>query len=182
MITIEGIEVPNLISELTIEQFDKFNNIENNKDLDIIEKWIEKFVYLGVPEETFDEYSMEQFVKLKQNFDVETEVPKVKVLSIEHDGYTYEAKQQIGVKDLSLIEKVWKHDLSCFASEAMAILFKRVDLTRTEHYAKAHIKHKAKLFKGMKAELAIPFVLDVQVVLTANAEKVAKNMTEDVTE
>ena len=181
MITIEGVEVPNLISELTVEQFDKFNNIEGNKDLDVIEKWITKFTYLGVPEEVFDDYTMEQFVELKQNFDVKTEVPQVKVLSIEVDGYTYEAKPQIGVKDLSLIEKKWKHDLANFASECLAILFKRSDLSRKEHYANAHIKHKANLFKGLKAELAIPYVLDVQKVLTANAEKVVKDAKDEAT-
>ena len=176
MVTIEGVEVPNLISELTVEQFDYFNNIENNKDLDIIEKWITKFTYLGIPEEVFDEYSMEQFVEVKQNFDIKSDIPQEKVLSIEIDGYTYEAKEVLGVKDLSLIEKAWKHDLKNFASECLAVIFKRSDLTRTEHYAKAHIKHKANMFKKQKAELAIPFVLDVQKVLTANAEKVAKTI------
>lgn len=178
MITVEGIEVPNLISELTVEQFDKFNNIENNKDLDVIEKWLEKFVYLGIPEEALDNYSMEEFVELKLKFDEPTDIPKVKVLSVEIGGYTYEAKEVLGVKDLSLIEKAWKHDLKNFACVCLAIVFKRTDLTRKEHYANAHIKHKTNLFKNEKAELAIPFVLDVQKVLTANAEKVVDNVTE----
>ncbi len=61
MIQIYGAEIPNQLNELTVEQFDHLNKIENNTELDTIEKWIEKFIYLGVEEKAFD--SMERFTK-----------------------------------------------------------------------------------------------------------------------
>jgi len=63
MITILGYEVPNTIDELTIEQFDRLNNIEAQKDLDSIEKWIMKFVYLGIPEEAFEDITLGELQK-----------------------------------------------------------------------------------------------------------------------
>lgn len=169
MVTVEGYEIPNLVSELTVEQFDKLNNIENNKDLDIVEKWLYKFVYLGIPEEVFDDMEL---TKMKEYVDL-WDVPPVvgdKQLTIEIDGYTYEAKESIGVKDLSLIEKAWKKNVSNFSSESLAVLFKRTDLSRTEHYAPAHIKQKLKLFSQQKAELALPYVVDIIKTLTNTAE------------
>jgi hypothetical protein len=38
-------------------------------------------------------------------------------------------------------------------------MFKRDDLTNAEHYAEAHLKLKAKLIKGLKADIAIPFLM-----------------------
>jgi len=46
MIQMFGVEIPNHLNELTVQQFDELNKIENNQELDTIEKWIEKFIYL----------------------------------------------------------------------------------------------------------------------------------------
>ena len=169
MVTIEGYEVPNLISELTVDQFDKLNNIENNKDLDIVEKWLYKFVYLGIPEEVFDDMELTKMKEYIDLWDVTPDVPE-KQSKVEIDGYTYEAKETIGVKDLSLIEKAWKKNMDSFSSASLAIVFKRTDLTRTEHYSPAHLKQKSKLFANQKAELALPYVVDIIKTLTNTAD------------
>ena len=54
-------------------------------------------------------------------------------------------------------------------------MFKREDLTNTEHYAEAHLKHKAKLFKELKANIAIPY-------LTFIAQKINQQTKNEVTE
>ena len=170
MVKIEGYDVPNRLEELTIEQFDKLNNIENSQDLDSIEKWVYKFVYLGVPEDVFDDMEVAKLLDYAKEYNVEVEVPKEKVSSIVIDGYTYEAKESIGVKDMSLIEKSWKRNIGNFASDAMAVLFKRSDLSRTEHYTNAHLKQKAKLFRSQKALLAVPYVTNIIQTLTNTVE------------
>ncbi len=40
----------------------------------------------------------------------------------------------------------------------MALMFKRTDLTNAEHYDPAHLKHKAKLFSKLKADISIPYL------------------------
>jgi hypothetical protein len=41
----------------------------------------------------------------------------------------------------------------------LAIMFKREDLTPTEHYADAHIKQKAKLIRKLNANISIPYIM-----------------------
>ncbi len=48
MIQIFDQEIPNKMSELTIEQFEKISQILNNQDFDNIEKYVEMFKYLGI--------------------------------------------------------------------------------------------------------------------------------------
>jgi len=171
MVNIEGIEIPNKLDELTVEQFDKLNNLEASKELDSVEKWLAKFEYLGVPEETFDDYDKEKFTAVINEWNV---TPKIgdKVRSIVIDGFTYETKEIIGAKDLALIEKSYKKNLANFGADTLAILFKRTDLTRTEHYSNAHIKHKSSLFKKQKAELAVPYISEVIATITGNTETI----------
>ena len=54
----------------------------------------------------------------------------------------------------------------------LAILFKRDDLTKTEHYDSTHIKHKAKMIRELKAELVVPFLVEI-------GQKLAKQMPKD---
>jgi hypothetical protein len=62
-----------------------------------------------------------------------------------------------------------------YISQIVAIMFKREDLSNTEHYAEAHLKHKAKLFKELKANIAIPY-------LTFIAQKINQQTKNEVTE
>ena len=43
----------------------------------------------------------------------------------------------------------------------LAVLFKRTDLTKNEHYTEAHIKHKAKIIRELPAEVAVPYLVAV---------------------
>ena len=77
-----------------------------------------------------------------------SEIPQgEKVTELVIDKYTYQANETIGVKDLGLIEKIYRGQDDNFCAQTLAILFKRTDLTRTEHYAPAHLKVKVALMK-----------------------------------
>lgn len=179
MLTIAGVDVPNTADELTVKQFDKLNVMETDKSLDSMERWVNKFVYLGVPEEAFDDMTIEEFKQIVQDWNEGfNEKPKM-TTSVEIDGYTYESKEVISVKDISLIEKAWKRNVEHFTAESLAIIFKRTDLERKEHYADAHIRHKASLFNQQPASIAIPYLNQILTVITESAES-ALNDTEVV--
>jgi len=179
MMTIEGVTIPVQADELTIEQFDKLNYITKDGSLDNIEKQIAKFVYLGVTEEVFESMEFEKFKEYNKEFN-DAPMDLTRLASIEVDGYTYEAPETIGVKDLGLIEKAWRLNDASFAAETCAILFKRTDLGRTEHYTSAHIKHKVKLFKSQKASLVVPYIIDCLNQLTSQAKQLNDEATQEL--
>ena len=181
MIQIFGNDIPNQLNELTVEQFDYLNKIENNTELDTIEKWIEKFVYLGVPEKAFDNMELEEFANYIKVFN-KSDIPSTdKVTKIVIDKYTYETSENIGVKDLGMIEKIYRSQDDNFTAQTLAILFKRTDLSRTEHYAPAHLKLKTNLFKKQTAEIAFPYILDILQKITKITEQKVEETNEEVT-
>jgi hypothetical protein len=180
MIQIFGTEIPNQLNELTVEQFDYLNKIENNQDLDTIEKWIEKFIYLGVSDKAFDTMELDEFANYIKIYN-KSDIPSTeKVTQIVIDKYTYEANEQIGVKDLGMIEKIYRGQDDNFTAQTLAILFKRTDLTRTEHYAPAHLKFKANLFKKQYAEIAFPYIMDILQKITKITEKKVDEVTQEL--
>lgn len=177
-----GVEIPNNLNELTVQQFDELNKIENNQDLDTIEKWIEKFIYLGVTEKAFDNMELEEFANYIKLFN-KSDVPNAaKVTELVIDKYTYQANETIGVKDLGLLERIYRSKADDFCAQTLAILFKRTDLTRTEHYAPAHLKFKVNLMKKQSAEIAFPYIMEILQKITAISEKKVEEIKEDVTE
>lgn len=180
MIEVKGYEIPNLPSELTVEQFDKINAITKNDLLDNIEKEMEKLHYLGVPDSVFEDMSFDDFKDVVLKWNDIPAVSKDRVFKVEIDGREYEAPESVSVKDLGLIEKAWKTNTDNFSAETLAILFKRTDLSRVEHYAPAHIKQKVKLFKQQKAELAMPHVFEVLNIITKSTKKIADDTTKEL--
>lgn len=180
MIQIFGTEIPNQLNELTVEQFDHLNKIENNTELDTIEKWIEKFIYLGVQEKAFDNMELDEFANYIKEFN-KSDIPSTeKVTKIVIDKYTYETSENIGVKDLGMIEKIYRSQDDNFTAHTLSILFKRTDLTRTEHYAPAHLKLKVGLMKKQSAEIAFPYILDILQKITKITEKKIDETTEEL--
>jgi hypothetical protein len=180
MIQIYGIEIPNHLNELSVEQFDELNKIENNPELDTIEKWIEKFIYLGVTEKAFDNMQLDEFANYIKEFN-KSEVPNTsKVTELVIDKYTYQANEEIGVKDLGMIEKIYRSQDQNFTAQTLAILFKRTDLSRTEHYAPAHLKLKVSLMKKQNAEVAFPYILDILQKIAKITEKKIDESAEEL--
>ena len=163
MVTILGKEVPNQLNELTVQQFEDVTTIHANQELDAIEKHID-----------WDDVSIEEFKECVKNFNNLSGKPEMQQ-SFEHMNYTYTAFDEVfklSVRDTKHIEKVMNSRHKGYISEMLAILFKRTDLTKAEHYTDAHIKLKAKIIRELKAELAMPYLVEI-------GQKLSKQMPKD---
>lgn len=180
MIQIQGYEIPNKIEELSIAQFDKLFVIDANEELDTIEKWTSKFIYLGVPESAFDNMELNDFVAYVKEFNnLEMSIPE-RTTQVKVQNYTYSAPESISVKDFGLIEKVWRNQAPDRCLQTMAILFKRDDLNKAEHYAPAHLKQKAKLFSDIKASVIVPYMTEILAKLNNLTERKLDESTEEL--
>ena len=159
MITILNREIPNQVEELTIEQFEAITDINNNQELDPIDKHLQVFAYLGIPESEFWDYDVADFVGMVRDFNSSERKEYPTVEEIEIDGYVYKAQLKLTVRDTKLIEKITLKKEKGYISEMLAVMFKREDLTPTEHYTDAHIKQKAKLIRKLNADISIPYVM-----------------------
>jgi len=159
MITILERELPNKVTELSIAQFEAITTINSNEELDPIEKHLKVFEYLGIPEKDFQDTDIDTFIEMVKEFNAfGSKDDLVQVTEFELEGYKYVGEYKLSVRDTKLIEKCVILKAPGYIAEITAIMFKREDLSNTEHYAEAHLKHKAKLFKELKANVAIPYL------------------------
>lgn len=184
MIKIGSKKVPNMVTELTVEQFEKVSSFINSNELEPFEKWVNVFEYLGADENEINEMEFAEFRDLVKEYNNQTEKQDIDfVKSVEIDGYTYQSFEdefKLSVRDLKYIEKSLKNDPNNYMAKMLAIIFKRTDLTTAEHYADAHIKFKTKLFKQQKASLVIPFAVHVGKKLGESIEKLKDENPETV--
>jgi len=169
MIQLFGKEIPYKMDELTLEQFQKISAIHNNEEYDTLEKHCKVFEYLGITEDEMD-VDFELFLENVKLFNKDNYTHKDTVEEIELEGYTYKAEMKLSVKDSRIVEKIVKKDNKEYISDIMALMFKRTDLTNTEHYDPAHLKHKSKLFSKLKADISIPYLTFVTNKITTHAQ------------
>jgi len=182
MIKLFGKEIPSKMDELTLEQFQKISAIHNNDEYDTLEKHCKVFEYLGITEDDMD-VDFDLFLANVKEFNNNNYDKKDPVEEIEIDGYTYKAEMKLSVKDSRIVEKIVKKDNKEYISDIMALMFKRTDLSNTEHYDPAHLKHKAKLFSKLKADISIPYLTFVTYKITNHAEsQIASAVESDISE
>ena len=182
MIQLFGKEIPSKMDELTLEQFQKISAIHNNEEYDTLEKHCKVFEYLGITEDEMD-VDFDLFLANVKEFNNNNYTKKDPVEEIEIDGYTYKAEMKLSVKDSRIVEKIVKKDNKEYISDIMALMFKRTDLSNAEHYDAAHLKHKAKLFSKLKADISIPYLTFVTYKITNHAESQATKAVEsDISE
>ena len=163
MVNILGFEVPNQLNELSVQQFETITTIHADTELDAIDKHLQVFEFLGVPAIEWDAVEIEEFKEIVKEFNNLGDKPDL-ISSFEIDGYTYvafEDRFKLSVKDTKHIEKIMHSRHKGYISEMLAVLFKRTDLTKVEHYSDAHIKLKAKLIRELKAEIAVPYLVEI---------------------
>jgi hypothetical protein len=180
MVQIFGKEIPSKMDELTLEQFQKISAIHNNAEFDTLEKHYKVFEYLGVTEDEMD-VDFELFLENVKLFNKDNYTKADPIEEIEIEGYTYKAEMKLSVKDSRIVEKIIKKENKEYISDIMALMFKRTDLSNSEHYDPAHLKHKAKLFSKLKADISIPYLTFVTYKITNHAEsQVAKELESDI--
>lgn len=164
MIKIKDYDVRNTVEELTVSEFEEVAAIQQDQTLDYLEKQIKVFTTLGVPEEVLDEMGVVEFKQHVKTFnDVEPKeypfLPEVEV-----EGYVYKAFDEefkLPVRDLKHIESKVKKSPTKYMAFMLAVIFKREDLTKAEHYDNAHLKHKEELFGKLPAAVAVPYVQQI---------------------
>ena len=169
MINLFGKEIPCRMDEITLEQFEKISAIHNSEEYDILEKHCKVFEYLGITEDEMD-VDFDVFLENVKEFNQNSYTKKDPVEEIELEGYIYKAEMKLSVKDSRIVEKIVKKDNKYYVSDIMALMFKRTDLSNTEHYDPAHLKHKAKLFSKLKADISIPYLTFVTEKITNHAQ------------
>lgn len=177
MVTILNKQIPNELNELTIQQFEDITEIHSNEKLDHVEKHLEVFKYMGAPEE-IEDVDFEDFKEYIRIFNTAKAPEGILLKRFEADGYTYQAYDEewkLSAKETKLIEKILNNKHKGYISEVLAVLFKRTDLTKNEHYTDAHIKHKAKIIRQMTADVAVPYL--VAVAETINKQVQSLNET-----
>lgn len=176
MIEVLGRQIANKMNEITVEEFEKISAIHNNKEFDNIEKQIKVFEVVGIEEDEWDDFNY--FVEKTKEFNTDNYEAKDAIEEIEIDGFTYKAEMKLSVKDTKLIEKIIVKENKHSVSDIMALMFKRTDLSNTEHYDSAHLKHKSKLFRTQAAEIAIPYLNYVTTTISNHAQKQAADSVE----
>ena len=163
MVTILNKEIPNELNELTIQQFEDITEIHANPKLDHVEKHLEVFKYMGVAEE-IEDVDFETFKDYIQLFNTAKAPEGILLNRFEAYGYTYQAYDEewkLSAKETKLIEKILNNKHKGYISEVLAVLFKRTDLTKNEHYTDAHVKLKSKIIRELPAEVAVPYLVAV---------------------
>jgi len=181
MVEILGKQIPNEMDEITIQQFEGITDIHANDKLDIIEKHLEVFKFMGVPDE-IEDIDFDVFKEYILKFNTAKVPNSVLLKRFEVDGYTYQAYEEdfkLTAKDTKFIEKILANKHKGYISEVIAVLFKRTDLSKVEHYTDAHIKQKAKLIRELKAEVAVPYLVSVASQINNHVEKLNET-SEDV--
>lgn len=136
--------------ELTLNEFNKVNEILNKENISSYEKYYNMYEFLGL-NELLDVITVDQFTQLtKEYLNVERTSELKKSFII--DGFEYrlcEDNEDFFIKtpDFIAIESIVKRQMKFDPIYAIAILYKRTDLTKTEHKDSAHINHKYQLFK-----------------------------------
>lgn len=182
MVKIKEFDVKNEINEFTIEEFENVSHILNDEEVEKFERWANLFIYLGVPESEVYDLEFSEFVEYIKIFSDTKVKPSSEFCKvIELDGYTYtshEEELKISVREMKMIEKQVSAHPNKYISHLMAVLFKRNDLTKTEHYTDAHIKQKSKLFSQLPAELAIPYATFIGLKLSNRLQNATTNNVE----
>lgn len=164
MIKIRDYEIKSSLTEWTIGEYENIITILSDDKLDFIDKYIKVLELLGLPDEVLDKLGDDEFFEIVQNI-LDNNIDNNFKKEFELHGYTYRAYEgdeyKLSVRDMAKIENIIKSD-DVKLSRILAVIFKREDLTNTEHYDKAHLDYKAKIFKELNADIVIPYILLIE--------------------
>ena len=158
----EVYEIKNSPNELLLKDFEYVTNIFNDKEKQHFEKWSEIFVYLGLPESVVDDFDTFAFIDIIKEFNIlnKSNNDIIKDFTIDNETYiAYDEEFRLTVKEMSLIEHYIDKNDKRYLGEVMAVIYKVPGADKTINFDKAHIHHKAELFrKGLTADKVIPII------------------------
>jgi hypothetical protein len=159
----KGFKLKTKLTELTVGEFEDISVILADENKDEIEKYMDVFERLGMPEDLLNNIQIDDFFLLVKEFHIPT-IENIFNKSIELNGREYIAydgdEYKIKVKDLAMIEKKVKKNNKNIFSYILAIIFKDIELTN-EHYIDVHIEYKSKLFRDLISADYISYLLYV---------------------
>lgn len=189
MIEVGIVQVPNRADEMTIHQFEKVSHCLSDGSVLPVFRYTNALIALGVDKEVLDEKSPTELGKICRTFNEWRKVDKDReeARTFELNGKTYEAYKEgeefkVTMKDVEMIEKFLsknKYQSTKVFCEIIATLFKDTSLSQREHYAEAHVKHKAKLIResNMIVEPFINYIVMIvhELYLAAQEAKIIED-------
>jgi len=161
--------------EVTLGELSKIASILNSDD-DFTGKWLEVLSILGGKElvEIIPINDFFEAVKSVQISDVGSKIKKqITVNGRKYSVDTEKGEIVLRAKDLKAIEDVASKG-GAWASKAIAVVYKDDLLTDNEHYDKAHLKHKTKIFEEhIMADVASPIMFQLNKVIMENVQSFA---------
>lgn len=152
-----------LPEEITVRDFETISKLQQESPGDYT-YYLSVFEILGLSEDLIDAMDANTMFSIIRDFQKDFQTPVEYIKEIEFEGYTYSAYDEefsLGARDFASIEERMAADPFGWITYALAIIFKRTDLSSTEHKANAHRKHKEKLFKDVTMDVALPYIFYV---------------------
>jgi hypothetical protein len=151
--------------EITLGLFKKMLEVQDEHFGDF-NYYLNVFSLLGLSDEYIDSMDSSSLFTTIKDFQEDFQIDDIIMKNIiTIDGYeykSYDEKFVIKAKDFAKIETQMKLGNHNWIIYAMAILFKRIDLTDKEHTDKSHIEHKMKLFKdNVTMDIALPYIYSI---------------------
>lgn len=164
-------------SEVTLNELSKITDIMIDSNTTWTSKWMRVIELLG-SQELVNVIDEDNLINAIENFNV-TEVGTEITETIEVNGRSYscvviDGRLKISGKQLDLIEGYIKKG-SNFIPYIVSVVYKDNDLADKEHYERAHIEHKAKLFgKSIMADVSTPITTQLSVKLADIFDRMSK--------
>ena len=181
MINIKGKEVKTLNSEFTLGEFEQIIAIHGDENKGAFEKYLEIAKVLGLGDTadliTNDELMLFIQALSESQYDINDKsvVKKITIENIEY--YAYDEKFELLAKDVSFIEKKIKTKTKLWLVYALAVIYKRNDLSVKEQYIDAHIKHKMSLFKDLPLAPFLPLIYYITAHFKTKVDKIIEQQT-----
>jgi hypothetical protein len=160
MIKIRGKEVKNRFEEMNVCEFERVSVTISDENIDYIDSYLSVLSTLGLTDDELNSVTIDDLKEFVKSFDMKI-IDDVLIDKFELNGYTYTAYTDefvMKAKDLGLIEKRAVKTPHMFFAYAIAVLFKRDDLSNTEHYDDGHLKYKESLIGSMSVVQFLPYI------------------------
>ena len=152
----ETYNLKNSVKELTVGEFEDILIILNKED-NVINKWFEIFIRLGLSEEVINNIGLDEFKIIIREFNFNTSNIVIKK-SIKINGSEYKcfnSRFKLTVKNIIMIENYILINPNKYIAEVIAILYTKED-EELNHFK---VKFKADLIRNeVPATIAIPII------------------------